>query len=124
MTMVSDLLLPSESRRALSSVTPAQESQVEGTELASGIAALSGGVLGHDPACRRFVRSLEDGDPGVHGAEGGAGEHQKTFLEQSSEPLEMEVPRGDLIVGPDVAAKFRGGWPGVLEAYARRAARS
>lgn len=27
-------------------------------------------------------------------------------------------------IGPDIAAKFRGGWPGVLEAYARRAARS
>jgi uncharacterized protein YndB with AHSA1/START domain len=27
-------------------------------------------------------------------------------------------------IGPDVAAKFRGGWPGVLAAYARRAAAS
>jgi uncharacterized protein YndB with AHSA1/START domain len=27
-------------------------------------------------------------------------------------------------IGPDVTAKFRGGWPGVLKAYASRAARS
>jgi uncharacterized protein YndB with AHSA1/START domain len=27
-------------------------------------------------------------------------------------------------IGSDVTAKFRGGWPGVLKAYARRAARS
>jgi uncharacterized protein YndB with AHSA1/START domain len=26
-------------------------------------------------------------------------------------------------IGPDIAAKFRGGWPDVLETYARRAAR-
>ena len=26
-------------------------------------------------------------------------------------------------IGPDISAKFRGGWPGVLAVYARRAAR-
>jgi uncharacterized protein YndB with AHSA1/START domain len=43
--------------------------------------------------------------------------------EQNGTWVELEHRGFDRLgpVGPDVAARFRGGWPGVLAAYARRA---
>jgi uncharacterized protein YndB with AHSA1/START domain len=54
----------------------------------------------------------------------GETEVEVTFTpDQEGTRVELEHRGFDRLgsIGPDIAARFRGGWPGVLEAYARRA---